>query len=436
MASEFSSHLPSFPLEEGWKEEIPLLSKRFSFFKVRIFGTLQMVKCPGNEYTEDFLTVESLRKEFNIAFRLNHPSIIRYYKFENNCLYEEYVEGHTLRQLLDADDDRLKDPRFVVAIVTQLFDALGYLHKNGIVHRDIKPENLIVTRIGDRLKIIDFGAAESDECDTTPGFTEANLAPEQKGKDAGWQTDIYQAGLVVEALAAKSKLHKKWHKLIAGATHPDPLKRFRNAEEVLEAIPAKRKGFNYTVISIVAVLLSAMVTAGYFLKTHFETRQPEVVETVETVAPVQPDETPTPVAAASSPTSPAPSSHALPISPVTAAPSREAEAPEKGEKARLTKEINRFVTDTYASHLKRLCDATPPLDKNGFIEKGTMLEFDSQFKKALNKSFEFGESLASKYPAYRDFIEETLYKKMESVGSVYMSRFYRPNEIAAEKMDL
>ena len=43
--------------------------------------------------------------------------------------------------------------------MTELINALEYIHKRGIVHRDIKPENILLTADG-HLKIIDFGTAK------------------------------------------------------------------------------------------------------------------------------------------------------------------------------------------------------------------------------------------------------------------------------------
>jgi serine/threonine-protein kinase len=68
----------------------------------------------------------------------------------------EYVDGVTLRQLLDAG--RMK-PGEALAIVPQICEALQYAHDRGIVHRDIKPENILLNREG-RVKVADFGLAK------------------------------------------------------------------------------------------------------------------------------------------------------------------------------------------------------------------------------------------------------------------------------------
>ena len=432
MSSEFSSDLNVSSMEDGWKEPVAFGSKRFMFHKVRVYGTLQLMKQPRPEYTGDLLTVESLRKEFNIAYALNHPSITRYYWFENNRLYEEYIDGITLSELIESSDPRLSDPQTVHSLLTQLFEGIGYLHLHGIVHRDIKLENLMVTHIGNRLKIIDFGAAESAECDTTPGFTAANLAPEQSGQNANFQSDIYQAGLVAAAITGKSKFRKKWLRFVARAIHPDPTRRFHSADEALKAIPPVRGRNQKTLLGFAAAIISILI-AGYFLTNRYLW-----TEKSESATPL-----PNTATLTSEPAADFPPAAALERE--TATPALERRSPEKtapatdtsakSEEERLKNEINRFVTDTYTSRLKKLCDRKPTLDERGVIINEEMQEFEVNFKEAVEISFEYGEKLSSTHPQYRDFIEETLYRKMESVGSVYLSRFYKPNEIAFKNLE-
>ena len=438
MSSEFSSDLNVSSIEEGWKEPVAFESRRFLFHKVRVYGALQLLKQPRPEYAGDLLTVESLRKEFNIAYALNHPTIARYYRFEDNRLYEEYIDGVTLGELIENSDPRLSDPQTVSSLLRQLFEAIGYLHLHGIVHRDIKPENLIVTHMGDRLKIIDFGAAESAECDTTPGFTGANLAPEQNGRNASFQSDIYQAGLVAAAIIGKSRFSKNWKRFLARALHPDPTRRFHSAEEALKEIPSFRRRNHKTILGFAAVIVSILI-AGYFLTNRYLwTEKSESATPLPNTATLTSEPSADPTPSADFPPAAA-------LERETATPALERRSPEKtapatdtsakSEEERLKNEINRFVTDTYTSRLKKLCDRKPTLDERGVIINEEMQEFEVNFKEAVELSFEYGEKLSSTHPQYRDFIEETLYRKMESVGSVYLSRFYKPNEIAFKNLE-
>jgi len=68
----------------------------------------------------------------------------------------EFVDGLTLRQLLDAGK---LAPQEALAIVPQICEALQFAHDKGVVHRDIKPENILMDRSG-QVKIADFGLAK------------------------------------------------------------------------------------------------------------------------------------------------------------------------------------------------------------------------------------------------------------------------------------
>lgn len=43
--------------------------------------------------------------------------------------------------------------------MTQILDAISYMHKIGICHRDIKPENILYDDKECQIKIIDFGVS-------------------------------------------------------------------------------------------------------------------------------------------------------------------------------------------------------------------------------------------------------------------------------------
>ena len=129
----------------------------------------------------------------------------------------EYVEGRTLRALLDAQRGPL-ELREALRIARDIADALVHAHAAGVVHRDLKPENLMLDARG-RLKILDFGLAkqagvrERDvESASTLSFATADgvilgtpsyMAPEQiHGKPTDGRADIFSIGVVLYELAA------------------------------------------------------------------------------------------------------------------------------------------------------------------------------------------------------------------------------------------
>ena len=95
-------------------------------------------------------------------------------------LLEEYVQGDTLRDILECGLLTVAEAR---QITRQLCSALWVLHSMGVVHRDVKPDNVIVR--GKEAVLIDFDASriyksaiqEDTQILGTTGFA----APEQYG---------------------------------------------------------------------------------------------------------------------------------------------------------------------------------------------------------------------------------------------------------------
>ena len=73
------------------------------------------------------------------------------------CLVMEYVEGSSLRQLLQEGNGSITERR-TLDYVPQITEALQHAHEAGVVHRDIKPENVLVDTRG-RIRLVDFGLA-------------------------------------------------------------------------------------------------------------------------------------------------------------------------------------------------------------------------------------------------------------------------------------
>jgi eukaryotic-like serine/threonine-protein kinase len=100
-------------------------------------------------------------REGAICMELRHDNIVK--TFEHGLttegeqyLVQELIEGMGLNFLIETNSPALKGQR--IAILVQLSEALGFLHKTGYLHRDICPRNVMVTNDG-QVKLIDFGLA-------------------------------------------------------------------------------------------------------------------------------------------------------------------------------------------------------------------------------------------------------------------------------------
>jgi serine/threonine-protein kinase len=129
----------------------------------------------------------------------------------------ELVPGETLRDLVRRCGPM--EPRLVVAIVSQVADALSYAHAQGLVHRDIKPANVLLRDEGAGLvqvKVADFGIAKATASQgdlTAEGAllgTPKYVSPEQvQGREPDARADLYSLGVVMfEMLAGRPPLEE------------------------------------------------------------------------------------------------------------------------------------------------------------------------------------------------------------------------------------
>jgi eukaryotic-like serine/threonine-protein kinase len=108
------------------------------------------VKLLHRHLAGDASFVQRFRAEAVAAARLAHPSIVSIYDtFDHHGLQAivmELVDGTTMRADLDEHGPMRLDA--VLAIGTQVADALGAAHQSGLVHRDVKPANILLSSDG------------------------------------------------------------------------------------------------------------------------------------------------------------------------------------------------------------------------------------------------------------------------------------------------
>ncbi len=140
--------------------------------------------------------------EGEICALLKHDNIVR--TFENGitgdgepCLVMEWVDGLGLNYLVETRSAQLNGNR--INFLSQLCDAIQYMHDNKWLHRDLCTRNVMVNKDG-VLKLIDFGLT----IPYTPAFcvggnrtgTSDILAPEIiKRKTTDHRVDLFALGV-------------------------------------------------------------------------------------------------------------------------------------------------------------------------------------------------------------------------------------------------
>ena len=210
------------------------------------------------------------RSEARTIGRLRHPGVVGVDEFGEDGLHTwiamEYVEGRDLEELL------LRNPLLgeqrSLAIMDELLDALGCVHREGICHRDLKPANILVTTAG-HVKLTDFGVARLRDLGLTRVSsiigTPAFMAPEQfTGRALDHRADLFGCGVLLFLLlggrrpftgAPASVMHQILHEeppllseasgglvgrayddVVARALAKQADARFASAEEMREAL--------------------------------------------------------------------------------------------------------------------------------------------------------------------------------------------------------
>jgi eukaryotic-like serine/threonine-protein kinase len=171
------------------------------------------------QYTEDKRFVDDFIREAKLAAELQHPNIVRILELgrigRTYFIAMDLVRGRSLMALMRKAFVQRKPPPIgvVIALMTELCDALEHAHDAQIVHRDLTPSNLIVTDDG-HLKIIDFGVAKAlvGNLQTSSGLAKGKLGYMSSeaigGKQLDTRADIFSAGVVMWELLATKRLFK------------------------------------------------------------------------------------------------------------------------------------------------------------------------------------------------------------------------------------
>jgi hypothetical protein len=175
------------------------------------------VKIIRRDHADDPTYEAALREEAGSMARLDHPGIVRVLDFGRTLggslyLLLEWVEGTTLRQLLDRRGALSAEE--AAGLILPLCAALQHAHDHCVVHRDLKPENILLTTEG-HPKLADFGlarlggratsfaatGAKPSRSASTVG-TPAYMAPEQAGGAAvvDRRADLYALALILQEM--------------------------------------------------------------------------------------------------------------------------------------------------------------------------------------------------------------------------------------------
>ena len=163
-------------------------------------GKKCLLKTPGD-------LTSLLRREYDISCNLQHPYILTPLRYSEDtpvgpAIVMEYVEGCTLTEFVAKGQ-----PHEVLRrLLAEILDAVDYLHRKGLIHNDLKPDNILVSNIGNHIRIIDFGLSDKDAeyLIKRLGGTDGSSAPEviEDNPDVPFtaSSDVWSLGYIIRIM--------------------------------------------------------------------------------------------------------------------------------------------------------------------------------------------------------------------------------------------
>ncbi len=375
-SSRFSDEQPRFES----MEPVDSNGATCDTFRVKLYGKLHFLKRLKPAFANDIRYQEAFQKEFETGYRLEHPHIVRYVSLSDEGILMEYVDGETLKQRIDSHPEYF-NKKNTEKLLRQLLDAVGYLHAHQVLHLDLKPDNIMLTRIGNDVKLVDLGFCYTDTFVDTQGRTDHFAAPEQLTSDnVDERTDIYALGRIIEQLPK----HNIYNKVIARCTASDKQDRFQSIDEISQTLHKRHSFSHYMVYLLLLVVVVSLINMLFSQKSGKDklTLMDAPIVQVDTV-PVRKN-----------------------IQPTTIVIVKETKAKPKPSDptAQMKKEMSQMMDKAYQITISSFCDSVFPSPSVGKQWTNASTEFHSQ-------TLQIVEQLARKYPQVP---EATIRQEIES----------------------
>lgn len=226
------------------------------------YGNIVAIKMMSNQLSCYPQYRNLFNNEANALSKMDHPAVVHIlgepFQDQAGNLYlpMEFVEGITIEKYVE-EKGAMSVPD-AIKLMTNILDAMQYVHQHRCIHRDIKPSNIMIRPDGS-ICIIDFGIAKDakvgGEGKTVGSIigTDGYMSPEQaSGLNIDHRTDIYSLGcLLYFMLVGRHTILKKTmevpsnqmpsvspalDRVFLKAVDKDMTKRFQTAEEFKKAL--------------------------------------------------------------------------------------------------------------------------------------------------------------------------------------------------------
>lgn len=169
------------------------------------------IKALGDSFIKDKAEIASLKHEYTVAGKFDHPFVIHVYEYDvfRNIPYIslEFCISRNMKMAIREGVEELS--YWAPKIVENCARSLAYMHEQGWVHCDVKPDNFLLDTEGN-IKLIDFSIAQKKKTGLAKLFgggsrvngnvqgTRSYMSPEQiRGKTLDGRADLYCYGCTV-----------------------------------------------------------------------------------------------------------------------------------------------------------------------------------------------------------------------------------------------
>ena len=255
-------------------EKLPYTGETSEYYRVQINGEMFFMKRLRPEYTNDPKYLTIIKKEYQIGKILESRYTPLYISFGNTpkgaYILMEYINGVSIEEKLKSNPQYFCSKKNIYKLTMQLLQCLKMMHTREILHLDITPNNILLTNVGNELKIVDFGFCLSNSYIHTAGTTPKFAAPEllERRIDAiNNSSDIYAVGALLQYIEKKTgkKLPAKLQTIMKRCLQHQQEKRYATVDDIIRIIKNRRittLGKIAGVAAIVAAIAVVMVKCG------------------------------------------------------------------------------------------------------------------------------------------------------------------------------
>lgn len=174
-------------------------------YRAMCSGKWVVLKAARNEEGNTTRNQLLLRREYDIMRAIDCIYVVLPWQITEvpgigTAIVMEYVQGRTLEAFLQERPSYSERKR----VADELLEALVTLHARQIVHGDLKSTNILITDVGNHVRLIDFGFADTDaylakNIGSTPSI-QSPAPQDASASTADIQRDIYALGKILEVL--------------------------------------------------------------------------------------------------------------------------------------------------------------------------------------------------------------------------------------------